>query len=349
MSRLLEQAPYGRRDDALFLSEANALTQHHLAGCAAYARVWPGWQPAASVEGLPFLHVGVFKHVEFTTVGSGIRHERILKSSATTGGSSSRIALDAQSSQMQSRSAAAILRDFLGAAPRPLLVLDSSKSLLQRGEVSARVAAALSLRPLASDISFLLDAPEDPASLSWPRLQCALEKHDDLLVYGFTWMLWLAWGAPEKPEPIRQLLAGKRIHFVHSGGWKKLEAARVSRQQFDGALLQHLAAGSRVLDFYGLVEQAGVIYPLCEEGRRHVPVWADVIVRDPLTLKVLSDGEAGLLQLVNTLAWGAPYHSVLTEDLGRLVPGPCPCGRSGRRFELLGRLPQAEARGCANV
>jgi Acyl-protein synthetase, LuxE len=56
-----------------------------------------------------------------------------------------------------------------------------------------------------------------------------------------------------------------------------------------------------------------------------------------------------MLQLLNVLAHGAPYHSVLTEDLGRLAEGQCPCGRPGRRFQLLGRVPKAELRGCANV
>ena len=60
-------------------------------------------------------------------------------------------------------------------------------------------------------------------------------------------------------------------------------------------------------------------------------------------------GGAGQLQILNRRAGGAPYHSVLTEDLGLLQAGPCPCGRPGRRFELLGRLAKAEVRGCANV
>jgi hypothetical protein len=72
------------------------------------------------------------------------------------------------------------------------------------------------------------------------------------------------------------------------------------------------------------------------------------LVRDSWTLESLV-GEPGQLQLMNTLARGAPYHNVLTEDLGRIVPGNCPCGRSGTRFELLGRVPKAEVRGCANV
>jgi len=175
-----------------------------------------------------------------------------------------------------------------------------------------------------------------------------LDKHDDLLIYGFSWILHAAWGAATVPNEIRSKLAGKTICFVHSGGWKKLEAARVDREAFDAALLAGLSGHSKVVDFYGLVEQVGIVYPLCAHGFRHVPVWADVVVRDPVSLAPLPD-EPGLLQLLNVLALGAPYHSVLTEDVGRLVCGDCPCGRVGRRFELLGRLPRTETRGCANV
>ena len=349
MSRLLDQArPYGPRSETDFLEEMNALTRFHLGGCPEYARIWPDFDRARRLADLPWLHVGLFKHIEFRTTGEGIRHERTLKSSATSSGVPSLVALDRASSELQSASTLAIFRDFVGEGARPLLVLDSSRSLRTRGEVSARVAAALSLRPLASEIHFLLEDAADPDSMKWDVLAGQLASHDELLVYGFTWVLWLAWGATEMPAEVRELLAGKRIHFVHSGGWKRLDAIEVDRQTFDGGLLSGLHADSRVIDFYGLVEQAGIVYPLCEAGFRHVPVWADVLVRDPWTLDPLL-GESGQLQLMNTLARGAPYHNVLTEDLGRVVAGDCPCGRPGTRFELLGRVPQAEVRGCANV
>jgi hypothetical protein len=349
MSGLLNQErPYGPRSEGEFLEEMNRLTRFHLAGCPEYARIWPDFERAERLEELPWLHVGLFKNIAFKTTGEGIRHERTLKSSATTSGVSSLVALDRASSELQSASTLAIFKDFVGDAVRPLLVLDNSRSLLTRGEVSARVAAALSLRPLASEIHFLLEDADDPGSMKWDSLAEQLSGHDDLLVYGFTWVLWLAWGAANIPAEIRDLLAGKRIHFVHSGGWKKLEAAQVDRQTFDARLLARLHPDSRVVDFYGLVEQAGIVYPLCAEGFRHVPGWAEVLVRDPWTLDSLT-GEPGQLQLMNTLARGAPYHNVLTEDLGRIEPGECPCGRSGKRFELLGRVPNAEVRGCANV
>jgi hypothetical protein len=243
-------------------------------------------------------------------------------------------------------SSEAILTDFIGADRTPLLILDHAASLRQR-DVSARVAAALSLRPFATELVFLLAASGRPESVRWDVVRDLASTHAHLRVYGFTSILWQAWGRLV-PAEVRSALRATRIDFVHSGGWKTLEAERVDRTDLDEALLRGLAEGSRVIDYYGLVEQVGMVYPLCEAGFRHVPVWADVIVRDPWTSNPLST-EIGMLQLLNVLAHGAPYHSVLTEDRGRIVAGDCACGRRGKRFALIGRVPKAEMRGCANV
>jgi hypothetical protein len=350
MSKLLEQSPFAPRDDAAFLTELNELTAWHLEGCAEYRRVWPGCRGAvpvaARMEDAPYLHAGLFKHVLFKTSGQGIEHQRTLTSSSTSGADPSKIVLDRRSSDLQAHSSLAILKDLVGGAMRPLIVLDNASALRQRGEVAARIAAAMSLRPLATEIHFVLnDGPGQ--DLNWDRVCEVFQRHDDVLVYGFTWILWRAW-ASAIPAEAAAAMAGKHIHFVHSGGWKKLELVKVDRGQFDAALLRGLALDSKVVDYYGLVEQVGVIYPLCDSGYRHAPRWSQVIVRDPWTLQAVAN-EEGLLQLVNVLAWGAPYHSVLTEDLGRLATGECPCGRAGTRFELFGRAPNVEVRGCANV
>ncbi len=347
MSLLLQRGPFGQPDPALFLREMNDLTRHHLAGCPEYPRIWPGWAGADQVQDLPFLHVGLFKRLTLVTNRNGIAHGRHLFSSSTSG-VSSRIALDATSSRLQSESTRLILQDFLGSQPRPLLILDSAASLRRRGELSARTAAALSLQPLASGFTFLLEDAEDPSSLNLERLECALQNATELLVYGFSWMLWQAWGASAFPVHLRELLRRRRVCFVHSGGWKRLEALSVDSSTFDAGLLERAGPGSQVVDFYGLVEQVGMVYPLCQEGARHVPVWGDLLIRDSFTLECLEEGE-GQIQLLNTIAFGAPYHSVLTEDLGRIIPGPCACGRQGKRFQLLGRIPNVEVRGCANV
>jgi hypothetical protein len=343
-SALLDRPPFGPREDELLRAELVALSGHHLAGCPPYAAMWPGWSGAGSLAELPFVHATVFKHLRLRTEAEGIGHQREVTSSSTSGDAPSRIPLDARSSELQALSTRAVLEDFIGATPRPLVALDSARALRSRA-LGARTAAALALRPLSSDLRFVLGAPDDPASLDWDAVLAALGDGEELLVYGFTWMLWLGWARADVPERLRDV----RVDFVHSGGWKKLEAISVAREEFDSALLATVGTGSRVLDYYGMAEQIGMIFPLCRHGVRHVPVWGDVLVRDPWTLESLPAGEVGMLQLLNVLALGAPYHSVLSEDLGRLTEGPCPCGRAGRTFLLEGRVPKAELRGCANV
>jgi hypothetical protein len=348
MSRLLDLEPYGPRRDEEFLAEMNSLTAAHLSASPQLGRIWKNWHPAGSIADLPFLHVGIFKSLDMKSHAQGIRYGRILESSSTTGAKPSRIPLDQTSSELQGRSVISILQSFVGKEKRVLLVVDSAASLRVDGVVSARLAAAMSLRPIATDILFLLSNSADPESLIHASLERALELPGNMLIYGFTSILYQTWlKLAAHPDVVSRLLQ-KKVSFLHSGGWKKLESISVSRQEFENRLLATVAPGSSVLDFYGLVEQIGIVYPLCEYGSRHVPVWADVAVRDALTLQPVPEG-AGQLALMNCLARGAPYHSILTEDLGRLLPRDCPCGRSGRRFELLGRMPKAELRGCANV
>ena len=348
MTSLLNGEPFGPRDDAHLLESLIDLTRHHLRGCKEFSRIWRGWRGAAYFEELPYLHAGLFKRLELKTHGGGIKHQRTLVSSSTSGMAPSQIFLDDQSAVLQRRSIQSIHRALLGSHVRPLLILDEAAALRNPGLISARIAAALSLQALTSETHLLLDRYEDPQSVRWDRVSEILGKHSEVLLYGSTATLWAAWAISPHLKKVNALNHSVRIDFIHSGGWKKMEKWGVSADEFKAALLKRSAQGSRVVDYYGLSEQVGVLFPLCPKGRRHAPSWSEVLIRDPYTLKRV-DGEVGLLQLLNPLAWGAPYHSVLTEDLGRRMPGPCLCGWQGRHFELLGRVPQAEVRGCANV
>jgi hypothetical protein len=348
LSALLDLPPFGQRDDGTLLREMNDLTRFHREGCPLYARIHPEHKAVDSLEALPYLHVGLFKRFDLRTDGDAVRHTRVLSSSATTSGIASRIALDQQGSALQSRATESVYRDTLGAfAGAPLLVLDHSSALRKPG-VSARLAAALSLRAMASEFHFLLREPDVPESINWEVVGDLLSRHGRALVYGFTWMLWRAWAASPPPAEVLSTLGASPLAFVHSGGWKRMESLQVSRGAFDEALLRHAAPGSSVTDFYGLVEQPGMIYPLDPSGLRRVPVWGAVIARDPVSLRPVLDAP-GQLQLLNPLARGGPYHSVLTEDMGIVPSVPPDGGEPGSVFELIGRIPNAEVRGCANV
>ena len=53
-------------------------------------------------------------------------------------------------------------------------------------------------------------------------------------------------------------------------------------------------------------------------------------------------------------AWAAPDGAggfdIVAEDEGVILgEDDCPCGRRGKYFKILGRLPQAEIRGCSDT
>ena len=73
-------------------------------------------------------------------------------------------------------------------------------------------------------------------------------------------------------------------------------------------------------------------------------------MRDPVTLEPVPDGTPGVIQVVSSLPTSYPGHSLLTEDLGVIVGADLPgTALKGRCFDVLGRLPRAELRGCSDT
>ena len=88
----------------------------------------------------------------------------------------------------------------------------------------------------------------------------------------------------------------------------------------------------------------------CEHGHLHTPHFADLVIRDERTFAPLRYGEKGLIQVLSVLPRSYPGHSLLTEDVGRILgEDVCPCGWKGKYFEVLGRIPKAEIRGCSDT
>jgi hypothetical protein len=93
-----------------------------------------------------------------------------------------------------------------------------------------------------------------------------------------------------------------------------------------------------------------VVYPDCEHGNKHVPAFAEVIIRDPLTLEPVAPGRQGLVQVCSALPSSFPGFLLLTEDIAELIAHDgCPCGRRGTSFRFISRAPKAEVRGCGNI
>jgi hypothetical protein len=168
-----------------------------------------------------------------------------------------------------------------------------------------------------------------------------------VLFFGFTFIVW-------QHAVLELQRAGRRLppnggFLVHSGGWKKLESVRVSLEKFSTAARDSLGV-ARIVNFYGMVEQVGSVFFENALGALHAPVFADVIVRDPFTLRPLAAGKRGLLQVLSVLPQSYPGHSLLTEDLGEWIGSDeAGAGMPGRFFRVIGRAPRSEVRGCSDT
>jgi phenylacetate-coenzyme A ligase PaaK-like adenylate-forming protein len=332
----------------LMLDAMQTLTAHHKDACPAYRQIleklW-GEQDFASIEALPFLPVRLFKHERLLSVPQS-EVVKTMTSSGTSGQSVSQIFLDKQTSAMQVKVLSRIMGEFIGPRRLPMLVIDCRSTVANRLKFSARTAGILGFSMFGRDVEFVLD---DDMSLNEERVSQFAAKHagQPILIFGFTFIVWLhflRW-----LESRNKSLALEQGILIHGGGWKQLQSQAVEPQEFKQRL-NSVTGISRVHNYYGMVEQTGSIFMECEHGHLHSSAWSDVIVRDPINFTPLPAGLPGLIQLLSVIPRSYPGHSLLSEDEGVLLGvDDCPCGRMGSYFKVLGRIQNAETRGCSDT
>lgn len=322
------------------LEQLHALNHHHMKNCDGYGRIVDGFFGRESLTspdyaGLPFITVPLFKMQSLTSVSE----EEVFKtlSSSGTSGVVSRVALDRATAKRQMQALTAIMKHWLGAGRRPMLIIDSQSELQDRNQLNARVTATMGFSLFGATHRYALDADFSLEEF----LQS--NKGKPLFIFGFTFMVWQWLKKLERRYDLSSAF------LLHGGGWKKLQDQAVTTKEFNRVVGEKLGIAA-VHNYYGMVEQVGSIFVACEKGYLHPPVFADVLVRDPRTLEVLPDGKAGGVQLLSAIPTSYPGHSLLSEDEG-VVHGAddCGCGRKGKYFSIIGRLKRAELRGCSDT
>ena len=303
-----------------------------------------------SLEDVPPLPVQMFKYFDLSTVPSA-EVFRVLRSSGTTGQLQSMVPLDKVTSSNQTKALKVIMADFMGEKRMPFLVLDHPGVNDPTSELTARGAGVRGFSIFAKEVVYLLKVEDGQTKVDIETLAKAAERFAGQRVYlfGFTYIIWAV--------VVRELReAGLSFSFpnsvlFHGGGWKKLKDQKVNSREFASGVCETLGVPTaNVHDFYGMAEQTGVIFVECEHGHKHVPIFAQVVIRDFQTLAPCPVGRRGLIEVMSSL--GNSYYSqaILTEDVGRMLGvDDCPCGRKGRYFQVDGRMEQVEVRGCGDT
>lgn len=351
---LLELPPFGlsqAEKRARLLPMLRALTEHHAQRCGPYRNVLDRVFGGADrlrierLEDVPFLPVTLFKTHALSSVPDS-EVVKVLTSSGTTGQAPSRIVLDAETASVQSAVLVKVAQHFLGKERQPMVILDHAGVVRDRRSYSARGAGILGMAQFGHRPFYAL---REDMSLDEEGLRAYLDRVAGrrVLLFGFTFMVWQFLVQALERAGRRLDLAGGIL--VHSGGWKKLQEAAVDSRVFRERV--RAATGvEQVINFYGMVEQVGGVYFENPLHQLQAPIYSEVIVRDPITLEPLPDGQPGLVQVLSCLPTSYPGHSLLTEDLG-VIRGvdPAGTGMGGRSFEILGRVPKAELRGCSDT
>ncbi len=327
----------------MLLERLLALHKHHLKCSPEYKNIAEHLfsKNIKSIADFPFLPVTVFKNHELKSIA---REEvfKVLTSSGTTGSVPSRIFLDRQTANLQTKALSDIMQYVLGSERLPMLLADSIGIIKDRKSFSARGAGVLGMSVIGRNHLYLLN---EQMNIDRSGLEAFLDKFKGkpILIFGFTYMIWQYLYETD----IKADLSGAIL--IHSGGWKKMLEKSVDNKTFKKKLNERFGI-ERIYNFYGMVEQVGSVFMECEYGYLHAPDFADVLVRDPLDFSVMPNGSEGILQVLSALPESYPGHSLLTEDLG-IIAGEdnCKCLRKGKYFTVTGRMKKAELRGCSDT
>jgi phenylacetate-coenzyme A ligase PaaK-like adenylate-forming protein len=332
----------------LLFKEIEYLTQYHIEHCEQYAsfiRTFIKSRLMKSITDIPFFSVRAFKEFELCSVSK----EKIFKtmtSSGTTGQAVSKIYLDRETASLQSTILTRLMREVTGAKRIPMLIIDTPSIVKSRQSFSARGAGIIGFSFYGKDITFALN---EDNSLNFDKINTFFDRNrgKQVFIFGFTFMVWKHFlkNLTEFDISVNNLDSV----LLHGGGWKKLTDEAVSSGEFKLRAKEMLGI-TKVVNYYGLIEQTGSLYFECEHGHLHPSIFSDVIVRCPRTLCEVPLGVEGVVQVLSCIPRSYPGHSLLTDDLG-VVYGidNCDCGRKGKYFSINGRLQAAEVRGCSDA
>ena len=277
---------------------------------------------------------------------------RVLHSSSTTTGIPSKIYIDKKTAFRQTNSFISTIKNFIGKHRRPLLIIDTEEvNKPGASTMTARGAAIRAIANFSIKRTYILDVKNGDLEVNFDRLKEFCEKFEgqEILVYGFTFIIWSRFYKILKEKNMQ--LNFPKVKILHSGGWKKLIQQKVDKKTFNNEISNLFnTSATNVIDYYGMVEQVGVVFVDCEEGWKHIPDFSELIIRNFYTMEENGPKEPGLIEIMSVLPSSYPGQAILTEDVGEIIGiDDCPCGRKGKYFTFKSRVERVELRGCGDT
>ena len=334
-----------KQKNPLFFESQKKLSIHHYKNCPEYKKICKNLfkkiETCNSLEELPFVHVNIFKNINLksTTID---KLSKTLHSSGTSGNSKSKINVDRYTSLLQSRALLNIFSSVIKKKCTFFFITDNMGKDLET--ISASTAAVRGFSQMSKKNYSIFKNNK----LNYSKLINFVKKNpkEEFVIFGFTSNIWM--DLLENLNKKKLKIPKNRGILIHGGGWKKLENISVSKKEFNKKS-KNILGIRNVYNYYGMVEQTGSIFLECEENYFHCSLYSDILIRDE-NLSIAKKKEVGLLQTLSLIQSSYPGHNILTEDLGRIEGvDNCKCGRKGKYFSFIGRVPGTEKRGCSDA
>lgn len=179
---------------------------------------------------------------------------------------------------------------------------------------------------------------------TWAKKIVELAKDAPIRLVGFP--AFMAQLANEISQIAPNFKAMEGSFITAGGGWKNHSGTPMTFAQFADFIGKSLGiAAHSIRDIFGMAEH-GIPYCSCKAGHYHVPLYSRILIRDPLSLKVLPDGAEGIMNLISPYNMAQSNLSVLATDLG-IIKENCPCGIKGKFIASIRRGGISKNRGCA--
>ena len=335
------------KKNKVFFELIKSLTRHHYSNSIEYKKILDvisGKLNFKSLKEVPFLPTLLFKNNSIRSVNVG----KVIKTltSSGTSGNSSKIFLDKINANNQSKALNKIISSVLGKDRLPMLIIDENPNLEDRSKFNARRAAIQGFSIFGKNHTYLLNQNgEIDYSLLGNFLQNYAGKK--FFIFGFTSFVFNY--LCEKIDNKKLKYDFQNAILIHGGGWKKMENKKISNSLFKKRLLEKLKI-KNIINYYGLVEQTGSIFIECKKcGSFISSIFSEVLIRDK-NFNILKPGDRGLVQLFSILPTSYPGHSIITEDIGEILPkNKIKCNLDTTHFLIHGRSEHSELRGCSDV
>tara|TARA_B100000315_G_scaffold260917_1_gene327312 strand:- start:2480 stop:3601 length:1122 start_codon:yes stop_codon:yes gene_type:complete len=360
INELLEKDPYylsKSEKDRQILHLLKKLIGYHRRNCEKY-NIWykrNSFKEPSQIHDLseiPFLPSSVFKHIDLRSVSDKVK---IIKSSGTSSKLRSSIFIDSKTSQFQTKALTKILVSILGKRRRPFFIVDCKpvKAGGKNGTLSARFAGISGYLMAASSRDYLLSQDENGnLFLNDNKVQKMIKysRKGPIVIIGYTYMLW-QYLLNKKNVTQFEMSSYKKNRLIHFGGWKKLAEKKISKNILNKHIKNQLNIDEEfIFDIYGFTEQLGTVYVSSGDKGCRVSSYSNVLVRDVNTLKVVPDGDIGLLQFLSPIQLSYPGFSILNDDLGTINNRYTDSmGHEIIEFDISKRLLKAENRGCGDT